>query len=172
MKKIRLWLILFVVSFCFQQETYAQWIDLGMKTSDFQAGQEYYLYNKDANAFFCGIGTRNDGIYYGTRAGVTTSLEAQPIIIQPALAEFVCEGTHDNGVITMDENLSFDVLESLYPEKDSASAYRQSSENDWNALSDEDKRKAIAYIQTSHNDGTAAFNDMFLSQFLKKKPWL
>lgn len=98
MKKIRLWLILFVASFCFQQETYAQWIDLGMKTSDFQAGQEYYLYNKDANAFFCGIGTRNDGIYYGTRAGVTTSLEAQPIIIQPALAEFVCEGTHDNGV--------------------------------------------------------------------------
>lgn len=87
-----------MASFCSFQKTYAQWIDLGMKTSDFQIGQEYYLYNKDANAFLCGIGTRNDGIYHGTRAGVSSSLEAQPIIIQPALAEFVCERTHNNGV--------------------------------------------------------------------------
>ena len=78
----------------------------------------------------------------------------------------------NDGVVALDENLSFDVLESLYPKKDSASAYRQSSENDWNALSVEDKRKAIAYIQTNQNDGTATFADMFLSQFLKRKPWL
>ena len=77
----------------------------------------------------------------------------------------------NNGTVALDDNLSFDVLESLYPKKDSASAYRQSSENDWNALSVEDKRKAIAYIQTNLNDGSATFNDMFLSQFLKRKPW-
>lgn len=35
----------------------------------------------------------------------------------------------------------------------------------------EDKRKAIAYIQTNLNDGSVTFYDMFLSQFLKKKPW-
>ena len=80
--------------------------------------------------------------------------------------------SENNGTVALDDNLSFDVLESLYPKKDSASAYRQSSENDWNALSVEDKRKAIAYIQTNLNDGSATFNDMFLSQFLKRKPWL
>lgn len=80
--------------------------------------------------------------------------------------------SENNGTVALDDNLSFDVLESLYPKKDSASAYRQSSENDWNALSVEDKRKAIAYIRTNQNDGSATFNDMFLSQFLKKKPWL
>lgn len=79
--------------------------------------------------------------------------------------------SENNGTVALDDNLSFDVLESLYPKKDSASAYRQSSENDWNALSVEDKRKAIAYIQTNLNDGSATFNDMFLSQFLKRKPW-
>ena len=79
--------------------------------------------------------------------------------------------SENDGIIAKDDNLSFDVLESLYPKKDSASAYRQSSENDWNALSVEDKRKAIAYIQTNLNDGSATFNDMFLSQFLKRKPW-
>ena len=79
--------------------------------------------------------------------------------------------SENDGLAVQEENLSFDVLESLYPKKDSASAYRQSSENDWNALSVEDKRKAIAYIQTNLNDGSATFNDMFLSQFLKKKPW-
>ena len=80
--------------------------------------------------------------------------------------------SENDGLAVQEENLSFDVLESLYPKKDSASAYRQSSENDWNALSVEDKRKAIAYIQTNLNDGSATFNDMFLSQFLKRKPWL
>ena len=80
--------------------------------------------------------------------------------------------SENNGTVALDDNLSFDVLESLYPKKDSASAYRQSSENDWNALSVEDKRKAIAYIQTNLNDGSATFNDMFLSLFLKRKPWL
>lgn len=80
--------------------------------------------------------------------------------------------SENNGTVALGDNLSFDVLESLYPKKDSASAYRQSSENDWNALSVEDKRKAIAYIQTNLNDGSATFNDMFLSQFLKRKPWL
>ena len=79
--------------------------------------------------------------------------------------------SENDGLAVQEENLSFDVLESLYPKKDSASAYRQSSENDWNALSVEDKRKAIAYIQTNQNDGSATFNDMFLSQFLKRKPW-
>ena len=79
--------------------------------------------------------------------------------------------SENNGVITKDDYLSFDVLKTLYPKKDSASAYRQSSENDWNALSVEDKRKAIAYIQINLNDGSATFNDMFLSQFLKRKPW-
>lgn len=79
--------------------------------------------------------------------------------------------SENDGVVAQEENLSFDVLESLYPKKDSASAYRQSSENDWNALSVEDKRKAIAYIQTNQNDGSATFNDMFLSQFLKRKLW-
>ena len=84
----------------------------------------------------------------------------------------IAENNSENdGLAVQEENLSFDVLESLYPKKDSASAYRQSSENDWNALSVEDKRKAIAYIQTNLNDGSATFNDMFLSQFLKKKPW-
>ena len=84
----------------------------------------------------------------------------------------IAENNSENdGVVAQEENLSFDVLESLYPKKDSASAYRQSSENDWNALSVEDKRKAIAYIQTNQNDGSATFNDMFLSQFLKRKPW-
>ena len=63
--------------------------------------------------------------------------------------------SENNGTVALDDNLSFDVLESLYPKKDSASAYRQSSENDWNALSVEDKRKAIAYIQTNLNDGSA-----------------
>lgn len=77
----------------------------------------------------------------------------------------------NNGTVALDDNLSFDVLESLYPKKDSASAYRLNSENDWNALSVEYKRKAIAYIQTNLNDGSATFNDMFLSQFLKRKPW-
>lgn len=80
--------------------------------------------------------------------------------------------SENDGLAVQEENLSFDVLESLYPKKDSASAYRQSSENDWNALSVEDKRKAIAYIQTNLNDSSATFNDMFLSQFLKKMPWL
>ena len=80
--------------------------------------------------------------------------------------------SENDGVIIKDDNLSFDVLESLYPKKDSASAYRQSSENDWNTLTVEDRRKAIAYIQKNLNDGTATFNDMFLSQFLKNKPWL
>ena len=80
--------------------------------------------------------------------------------------------SENDGVGSKDENMSFDVLESLYPKKDSASAYRQSSKNDWNSLTDEDKRKAIAYIQTNLNDGPATFNDMFLSLFLKKKPWL
>ena len=80
--------------------------------------------------------------------------------------------SENNGTVALGDNLSFDVLESQYPKKDSASAYRQSSENDWNALSVEDKRKAIAYIQTNLNDGSATFNDMFLSQFLKRKPWL
>lgn len=85
----------------------------------------------------------------------------------------IAENNSENDSLAVqEENLSFDVLESLYPKKDSASAYRQSSENDWNALSVEDKRKAIAYIQTNLNDGTATFNDMFLSQFLKRKPWL
>jgi len=79
--------------------------------------------------------------------------------------------SENNGTVALDDNLSFDVLESLYPKKDSASAYHQSSENDWNALSVEDKRKAIAYIQTNLNDGSVTFYDMFLSQFLKKKPW-
>ena len=80
--------------------------------------------------------------------------------------------SENDGVVAKEENMSFDALESLYPKKDSASAYRQSSENDWNALSVEDKRKAIAYLQTNQNDGTATFADMFLSQFLKRKPWL
>ena len=79
--------------------------------------------------------------------------------------------SENDGVVAQEENLSFDVLESLYPKKDSASAYRQSSENDWNALSVEDKRKAIACIQTNQNESSATFYDMFLSQFLKKKPW-
>ena len=80
--------------------------------------------------------------------------------------------SENDGLAVQEENLSFDVLESLYPKKDSASAYRQSSENDWNTLTVGDRRKAIAYIQKNLNDGTATFNDMFLSQFLKNKPWL
>lgn len=77
----------------------------------------------------------------------------------------------NDSVATKDDNISFDVLETLYPKKDLTAVYRQTSVNEWNVLSVEDKRKAIAYIQTNLNDGSATFNDMFLSQFLKKKPW-
>ena len=99
---------------------------------------------------------------------------AQPFATRDAIVDNgITETDSENdGVIIKDDNLSFDVLESLYPKKDSASAYRQSSENDWNTLTVEDRRKAIAYIQKNLNDGTATFNDMFLSQFLKNKPWL
>ena len=85
----------------------------------------------------------------------------------------IAENNSENdGLAVQEENLSFDVLEALYPKKDLTAAYRQTSVNEWNVLSAEYKLKAIDYIQTNLNDGTATFNDMFLSQFLKKKPWL
>ena len=85
----------------------------------------------------------------------------------------IAENNSENdGLAVQEENLSFDVLEALYPKKDITAAYRQTSVNEWNVLSAEDKLKAIAYIQTNQNDGTATFADMFLSQFLKRKPWL
>lgn len=71
-----------------------------------------------------------------------------------------------------EEDLSFEHLESLYPKKDAASVYRQTSESEWKALSEDGKRQAIAYVQSCLNDGFATINDMFLNQFLKKKPWL
>ena len=80
--------------------------------------------------------------------------------------------SESDGSVAQEENLSIETLESLYPKKDLTTAYRQTSVNEWNILSVEDKRKAIAYIQTNLNDGTVTFNDMFLGQFLKKKPWL
>ena len=101
--------------------------------------------------------------------------ENESVVKNPAIITAdsgIAENNSENdGLAVQEENLSFDVLESLYPKKDSASAYRQSSENDWDALTVEDKRKAIACIQTNLNDGSATFNDMFLSQFLKRKPW-
>lgn len=96
MKRLRLWLALLFASICSLQATYAQWLELGMTPEDFEVGKEYYLYNKEADAFFCGLGATGDGIYWGTRAGVSVT-DAQPVIIQPALAEFATGGTSDNG---------------------------------------------------------------------------
>lgn len=96
MKRLRLWLALLFASICSLQTTYAQWLELGMTPEDFEVGKEYYLYNKEADAFFCGLGATGDGIYWGTRAGVSVT-DAQPVIIQPALAEFATGGTSDNG---------------------------------------------------------------------------
>ena len=70
------------------------------------------------------------------------------------------------------ENLSFEYLESLYPSKDATDTYRHESETVWNGVTDEDRRKAIAFVQDNASNGTSSLSDMFLSQFLKKQQWL
>ena len=70
------------------------------------------------------------------------------------------------------ENLSFEYLESLYPRKDATGAYRHESETVWNGMTDESRRKAIAFVQDNASNGTSSLSDMFLSQFLKRQQWL
>ena len=71
-----------------------------------------------------------------------------------------------------DEDLSFEYLESLYPRRDATDAYRHESETIWNGMTDESRRKAIAFVQANVSDGTSSLSDLFLSQFLKRQQWL
>lgn len=60
--------------------------------SDLVPGEKVFLYNKQAGAFFSGLGVANDGVYWGTRVGVTIE-GADTVVIQPALLENVKEGS-------------------------------------------------------------------------------
>ena len=65
----------------------AQWTLPEVKTSDLKEGEVMFLYNKEANAFFRGLGE-----YWGTRAGVGIE-GADSVKIVPAVASNVPEGT-------------------------------------------------------------------------------
>lgn len=72
----------------FSMSAMAQWTLPEVKTSDLVVGEPMFLYNKDANAFFRGLG----GGYWGTRAGVAVE-GADTVKISPAVALSVPEGT-------------------------------------------------------------------------------
>lgn len=86
--------LFFSVMLLSSMSAFAQWT-LPVKTSDLIIGETMYLYNKDACAFFRGLGEDGDGIYWGTRAGVAVN-GADSIKILPALAVNVPENTRSS----------------------------------------------------------------------------
>ena len=81
-------------------------------------------------------------------------------------------GNEADAANAQNEGLSFEYLESLYPRRDATDAYRHESETIWNGMTDESRRKAIAFVQANVSDGTSSLSDLFLSQFLKRQQWL